>query len=108
MFVSDIPVMLHMSFRKKFGSRRQSITQKTGKLYAGDPSKRVGVTGAAFMDMRLYNEINSDLVHCSKEFLELLYRLKGYQKLCIIADAGYMSGMPCGKNMIRRKKKDMK
>jgi len=48
------------------------------------------------LDQRLFNEINSDIAHTSKEFLELIYRLKGPQKLCIVADSGVMSGMPKG------------
>ncbi|MPM58947.1 N-acetylgalactosamine-6-phosphate deacetylase [bioreactor metagenome] len=48
------------------------------------------------LDHRIYNEINSDLRHTSADFLELCYRLKGKDKLCIIADGGVMSGMPVG------------
>lgn len=89
---------------KEAVDRGAVITQKTGNCMRAIHQREVGVTGAALLDMRLYNEINSDLAHCSKEFLELLYRLKGYQKLCIIADAGYMSGMPCGKYDLPKEK----
>ncbi|MEG2798786.1 MAG: N-acetylglucosamine-6-phosphate deacetylase [Erysipelotrichaceae bacterium] len=73
------------------------ITQKTGNCMRGIHQREVGVVGAAMLDQRIYNEINSDLAHCSKEFLEILYKMKGYNKLCIVADNGIMSGMKCGR-----------
>lgn len=72
------------------------ITQKTGNCMRGMHHREMGLLGAALLDMRLYNEINSDLAHTSKEFLEMIYRLKGALKLCIVADSGVMSGMPKG------------
>lgn len=72
------------------------ITQKTGNCMRGIHQREVGVVGAAMLDYRIYNEINSDLAHCSQQFLEILYRMKGYQKLCLIADNGRMSGLPFG------------
>jgi len=72
------------------------ITQKTGNCMRGMHHREMGLLGAAVLDQRLFNEINSDIAHTSKEFLELIYRLKGPQKLCIVADSGVMSGMPKG------------
>lgn len=72
------------------------ITQKTGNCMRGMHHREMGLLGAAVLDQRLYNEINSDVAHTSKEFLDLIYRLKGPQKLCIVADSGVMSGMPKG------------
>lgn len=76
------------------------ITQKTGNCMRMIHQREVGVTGAALLDQRIYNEINSDLAHCSKQFMEILYKMKGYTKLCIIADAGKMSGLKTGKYML--------
>lgn len=73
------------------------ITQKTGNCMRQIHQREVGVVGAAMLDRRLYNEINSDLAHCSKEFLEILYRMKGYEKLCLVADNGRMSGLAFGR-----------
>lgn len=73
------------------------ITQKTGNCMRMIHQREVGVTGAAMLDQRIYNEINSDLAHCSKQFMEILYKMKGYEKLCIVADAGIMSGLKMGK-----------
>ncbi len=70
------------------------ITQKTGNCMRGMHHREMGLLGAAVLDQRLYNEINSDLAHTSKEFLDLIYRLKGPSRLCIVADSGVMSGMP--------------
>lgn len=72
------------------------ITQKTSNCMRGMHHREMGLLGEAVLDSRLYNEINSDLAHTSKEFLELIYRLKGPEKLCIVADSGVMSGMPKG------------
>ena len=72
------------------------ITQKTGNCMRGIHHREMGLLGAALLDMRLFNEINSDLAHTGKEFLEMIYRLKGPLKLCIVADSGVMSGMPKG------------
>lgn len=69
------------------------ITQKTGNCMRGMHHREMGVLGAAMLDMRIYNEVNSDLAHVNKEFNEMIYRLKGYEKLCIVADSGVMSGM---------------
>lgn len=72
------------------------ITQKTGNCMRGMHHREMGLLGAALLDQRLFNEINSDIAHTSKEFLEMIYRLKGPEKLCIVADSGVMSGMPKG------------
>ena len=73
------------------------ITQKTGNCMRGMHHREMGVVGAALLDQRIYNEINSDGAHTSIEFLDLCYRLKGRDKLCIIADSGVMSGMKQGR-----------
>ena len=72
------------------------ITQKTGNCMRGMHHREMGLLGAALLEQGLYNEVNSDLAHVSKEFLTMIYRLKGPQKICIVADSGVMSGMPKG------------
>lgn len=72
------------------------ITQKTGNCMGQIHQREVGTVGAAMLDKRIYNEINSDLAHCSKQFMEILYRMKGYHKLCMVADNNRMSGMTPG------------
>lgn len=78
-------------------NRGAIITQKTGNCMRGMHHREMGVLGAALLDNRIYNEINSDLAHVSKEFNDLFYSVKGYEKLCIVADSGVMSGMAKGK-----------
>ncbi len=73
------------------------ITQKTGNCMKPMHHREMSVLGAALLDERVYNEINSDGAHTSIEFLKLCYRLKGKTKLCIIADNGVMSGMKKGR-----------
>ena len=72
------------------------ITQKTGNCMRGMHHREMGLLGAALLEQGLYNEVNSDLAHASKDFLTMIYRLKGPQKICIVADSGVMSGMPKG------------
>ena len=56
------------------------ITQKTGNCMRGMHHREMGLLGAALLEQGLYNEVNSDLAHVSKEFLTMIYRLKGPQK----------------------------
>lgn len=72
------------------------LTQKTGNCMGQFHHREVGGIGAALLESSLYNEINSDLAHCSKEFLKILYKMKGYDHLLIVADNNRMSGMPFG------------
>lgn len=78
-------------------NRGARLSQKTGNCMRGMHHREMGVLGAVILDKRIYNEINSDFAHISKPFYEMIYRLKGYQKLCIVADEGVMSGLKKGK-----------
>ena len=81
-------------------NRGAIISQKTGNCLRGMHHREMGALGAVLLDERIFNEVNSDLEHVSKPFLELIYRLKGKDKLCVIADTGVMSGMRKGKYML--------
>ncbi len=74
-----------------------NLTQKTGNAMRGMHHREMGTVGAALLNPEVYNEINGDLAHVNKEFVELFYRVKGYEKLCIVADEGVMTGMKKGK-----------
>lgn len=73
-----------------------SISQKTANAMRVMHHRDMGVVGAVLLDDRIFNEINSDHAHVTKEFAEMAYKLKGYEKLCIVADEGVMSGMKKG------------
>lgn len=72
------------------------ITQKTGNCMRMIHQREVGVVGAALLDKRIYNELNSDCAHTSAEFLRICYEMKGPERLCLVADAGKMSGLKTG------------
>jgi len=58
--------------------------------------REVGALGAALLDERIYLEVIADLIHVSKEALQVLYRLKGPKKVTLVTDSIEASHMPDG------------
>lgn len=58
--------------------------------------REVGALGAALLDERIYLEVISDLIHVSKEALQILYRLKGPKKVTLVTDSIEASHMEDG------------
>ncbi|MGD9604823.1 MAG: N-acetylglucosamine-6-phosphate deacetylase [Bacilli bacterium] len=58
--------------------------------------REVGALGAAMLDDRIYLEVIADLIHVSKEALQILYRLKGPKKVTLITDSIEASHMEDG------------
>ena len=58
--------------------------------------REVGALGAALLAKDLYNEIICDLIHLSKEMLQIILRVKDPSRLLMISDSGQLSGLPCG------------
>ena len=56
----------------------------------------VGVLGVVLTDDRVTCEMICDLVHLSKETIDIMIRCKGVDKICAISDSGVMSGYPDG------------
>ena len=56
----------------------------------------VGVLGVVLTDDRVTCEMICDLVHLSRETMEIIIRCKGADKICAISDSGVMSGYPDG------------
>lgn len=56
----------------------------------------VGVLGVVLTDDRVTCEMICDLVHLSKETIDIIIRCKGVDKICAISDSGVMSGYPDG------------
>lgn len=56
----------------------------------------VGVLGAVLTDDRVVCEMICDLVHLSKETMEIIMRCKGASRICAVSDSGVMSGYPDG------------
>lgn len=73
-----------------------SITQKTGNCMGTMHQRGMNAIGAALLDRTVMNEIISDGQTNSLDFMELCYRLKGSDHLCIVSDDSIMSGMRPG------------
>lgn len=58
--------------------------------------REVGALGAAMLDDRIYAEIIADLIHVSKEAIQILYRMKGKEKITLITDSLEASHMSDG------------
>lgn len=49
--------------------------------------REAGTIGGALLDDRIYLEVIADLVHVSAEAIQILYRIKGKEKLNLVTDA---------------------
>lgn len=61
-------------------------------LHHRDP----GILGASLLDRRVTTEIIPDGFHLSGPIIDMIYRLKGREKMVIITDANAATGMPDG------------
>ncbi len=59
--------------------------------------REAGTIGGAFLAEEMYAEVITDLVHVSKEAIQILYKIKGKDKLVVITDAMEAKHLPDGK-----------
>ncbi|WP_302925851.1 N-acetylglucosamine-6-phosphate deacetylase [Holdemania filiformis] len=62
--------------------------------------REVGVTGAILLDPRIYNEINCDFIHVCPQMIEILLKMKSWDKILMMTDNDSMTGMPVGQYRI--------
>jgi N-acetylglucosamine-6-phosphate deacetylase len=76
----------------------QGVTSLTHTFNAMRPihHREVGALGAAMLDSRIYLEVIVDLIHVSKEAIQILYRLKGKDKVTLVTDSIEASHMADG------------
>lgn len=55
-----------------------------------------GVLGAALTDDRVTCEMIADFVHLNPVLCQMIYRLKGPEKITLVSDTGELGGMPDG------------
>lgn len=67
----------------------------TGNAMRQIDCKDVGGLGAALLN-DIYCEVICDFHHLSKEMLQLILRMKGYQKMIMISDTSQLAGCPAG------------
>ncbi|MCK9470965.1 MAG: N-acetylglucosamine-6-phosphate deacetylase [Bacilli bacterium] len=58
--------------------------------------REAGTIGGALLADNMYLEVISDLIHVSPEAIEILYRIKGKEKLIVITDAMEAKHLPDG------------
>nr|MBQ4320037.1 N-acetylglucosamine-6-phosphate deacetylase [Clostridia bacterium] len=66
--------------------------------------RHAGAVEAAYMLDDMYVEIITDGIHLPKELLQLIYKLKGSDKIALITDAMRGSGMPDGVSILGSRK----
>lgn len=59
--------------------------------------REAGTIGGALLAENMYLEVISDLVHVSKEAIQILYKIKGKEKLIVVTDAMEAKHLPDGK-----------
>ena len=75
------------------GARGATHTFNAMKPY---DHRDVGVLGAVLTDDRVFCEAICDFVHLAPETVKLILRMKGVDRVCIIDDAGPITGVPDG------------
>lgn len=60
------------------------------------PKKHLGLTQIALMDDRLFCEVIADGCHVPYDLFKLIYKNKGYRRICLVSDAIRATGMKPG------------
>lgn len=58
--------------------------------------REVGVTGAILLDPRIYNEINCDFIHVCPQMIEILLKMKPWDKILMMTDSDSLTGHAAG------------
>lgn len=77
-----------------------TVTTHTANVMSGIHHRRMGGLGACLLDPYVNNEIICDLLHVSKEMLQIMFKCKSYDKFMMISDNVPMAGAPIGRYMI--------
>jgi len=67
-----------------------------------------GVVGAVLLDNRVTCELIADLVHLHPQTIELIYRLKGSEKMVLVSDSMGATGLGDGKYLLGGEKVTVK
>ena len=62
--------------------------------------KRIGLTQIGLLDDRLWVEVIADGCHVPDRLFDLIYKCKGYKKICLVSDSLRAAGMPKGYYML--------
>ncbi|MBE5780452.1 MAG: N-acetylglucosamine-6-phosphate deacetylase [Clostridiales bacterium] len=58
--------------------------------------REVGLMGAVMLDKRVYNELIPDFYHVCPEMIQILFRMKPYNKILLVSDCSAMSALKPG------------
>ena len=61
-----------------------------------NPKKHLGLTEVGLIDDRLVTEIIADDRHVANTLFKMIYKLKGYRRICLVSDSLSVAGMPAG------------
>ena len=70
--------------------------------------RETGVLGAVLTDDRVNCEMICDFVHLDEATIRLIYRLKGCERLTLVSDTGFMSGLGDGEFIVDGRKRIVK
>ncbi|WP_058485686.1 N-acetylglucosamine-6-phosphate deacetylase [Defluviitalea phaphyphila] len=84
-----------------FYSAMSTVTRKNAYRVAG-------AVEAGYLLDDLYVEVIADGKHLPKELLQLIYKVKGSDRICLVTDSMRAAGMPDGEYILGSKEKGMK
>lgn len=58
--------------------------------------RAVGVLGGLILDSRVYAEVICDFIHLCPEFVSMMIKCKGIDKICMISDSSNLAGVQTG------------
>ena len=61
-----------------------------------NPKKHLGLTEVGLIDDRLTTEIIADDRHVANTLFKMIFKLKGYRRICLVSDSLSVAGMPAG------------
>ena len=67
------------------------------------PQKHIGLTQIGLLSPHLFCEVIADNCHVPSALFDLIYKCKGYKKICLISDALRATGMPPGQYYLGHK-----
>lgn len=70
--------------------------------------RETGVLGAVLMDDRVTCEMIADFVHLDPATVQMIYRLKGAERINLVSDTGEMGGCPDGEYLVNHRMRYVK
>lgn len=90
-----------LSAMTHFYSAMSTVTRK-------DAYRVAGAVEAGYLIDDLYLEVIADGKHLPKELLQLIYKVKGSDRICLVTDSMRAAGMPDGESILGNKESGMK